>query len=129
MLTTFSKIFQKYIYLWLYKHICSNNKLAKEQNGFRINSSTEAQSYDVINEILQAMNNRLSEGGIYCNLGKAFDCVNHGIGVAVLQSYGIKGKFLALIQSYLTTKHQYYLLINIICMMEFFWMEKNCNWS
>jgi len=60
-----------------------------------------AASYDVINEILNAMNNRLLVGGIFCDLEKAFVCVNHGILVDKLQFYGIKGKFLALIQSYL----------------------------
>jgi len=61
----------------LYKHICTNNILVKRQNGFRINSTAEAASFDVINEILKGMNNRLSVGGIFCDLEKAFDCVNH----------------------------------------------------
>jgi hypothetical protein len=80
--------------------------LAKEQYGFRIKSSTKAASYDVVNEILKAMNNRLSVGGIFCNLKKVFDCVNHEILVDRLQFYGIKGKFLALIQSYLRGGYQ-----------------------
>jgi hypothetical protein len=33
----------------------------------------------VINEILKAMNNRLSVGGIFCDLENVFDSVNHGI--------------------------------------------------
>jgi len=57
--TSFSKILKKLIYSRLYKHICTDNILAKEQYGFRINSSTEAASYYVINEILKAMNNRM----------------------------------------------------------------------
>ena len=57
--TSLSKIFKKLIYSRLYKHIRTNNILAKEQYGFRINCSTEAASYDVINETLKAMNNRL----------------------------------------------------------------------
>ena len=52
------------------------------------------------------MNNRLSVGGICCDLEKAFDCVNHGILVDKLQFYGIKGKFLALIQSYRRGRYQ-----------------------
>jgi hypothetical protein len=35
--------------------------------------------YLVINEILKARNNRLSVGGIFCDLEKAFVCVNEGI--------------------------------------------------
>jgi len=53
LFTPFSTISEKLIYSRLYKHICTNNILAKEQYGFRINSSTEAASYDVINEILK----------------------------------------------------------------------------
>jgi hypothetical protein len=85
----------------LHKHICTNHILAKEQYGFRINNSTEAASYDVINEILKVMNNKLSVGGIFCDLKKLFDCVNQEILVDKLQFHGIKGTFLALVQSYL----------------------------
>jgi len=53
LLTSFSKISEKLIYSRLYKHICTsttgNNILVKEEYGFRINSSTEVASYDVIN--------------------------------------------------------------------------------
>jgi hypothetical protein len=56
-----------------------------------------AASYDVINEIMKAMNNRLSVGGTFCDVEKPFDYVNHGILVDKFQFYGIKGKFLALI--------------------------------
>ena len=68
LLTSFSKIFEKLIYSRLYKHICTNNILVKEQYEFRINSSAEAASYNVINEILKAMNNRFSVGGIFFDL-------------------------------------------------------------
>ena len=59
LLTPFSKIFEKLIYSRSYKQKCTNNILVKEQYGFRINSSTEAASLDVINETLKAINNRL----------------------------------------------------------------------
>jgi hypothetical protein len=84
-----------------------------------LNSSTEAASYDVINYILKAMNNRFSVGGIIYDFEKVFDCVNHEILVHELQFYGIKGKSLALIQSYLRGRYQKYLLINLMHMMIF----------
>jgi hypothetical protein len=59
--------------------------LVNEQYGFRINSSTEAASYNVINELSQAMKNRLSVGGTLCDLEKAFDFVKRGTLVNKLQ--------------------------------------------
>ena len=78
----------------------------KEQYGFRINSSTEAASYNEIGEILKAMNIRFSVGGIFSGLEKALDCVNHGILVDNVEFYGISGKFLTLIQSYVRGRYQ-----------------------
>jgi len=53
--------------------------LANKQNGFRNNSSTEKASFKLINEILLALNNKLRVGGIFCDLEKVFDTVNHDI--------------------------------------------------
>ena len=105
--------FQKLIYPKLYKHIYTNNILIKEQHGFWINSSTKAASYNIINEILKATNNRLSVGGILCDREKAFDYVNHGILRDTLVFYGISGKFLTLIQSYLTERYKKNSLITL----------------
>jgi hypothetical protein len=79
LLTSFSKIFEKVIYKRLYYHITSNNILAKEQYGFRNNSSTEIASNNLINNTLKALNNKMWVGGIFCDLTKAFAYVNHDI--------------------------------------------------
>jgi hypothetical protein len=65
-----------------------------------------AASYNVIYEVTKAMNNRLSVGGIFCALEKAFDCVNHGITVYKLEFYGTSGIFLTLIQLYPRERYQ-----------------------
>jgi len=66
----------------LYQHINQNNILATEQYGFRNNSSTERASSKLLNEILlAAFNDKLTVGGIFCDLEKAFNSVNHDISI------------------------------------------------
>ena len=79
LLPSFSKIFEKIIFRRLIQHFDCNKILANEQFGFRSKSSTDLPSYNLINDILMALNNRLLVGGIFCDLGKAFDCVDHEI--------------------------------------------------
>jgi hypothetical protein len=118
LLTSFSKVFEKVIYKRLHYHIKSNNTLAKEQYGFRNNSSTEIASYNPINNILKALNNKMWAGGIFCDLTKAFDYVNHNSLLSRLEFYGITGRANNLIKSYLNDRYQRVLIKNIY--------SKNC---
>jgi hypothetical protein len=63
---------------------------AKEQFGFRKNLTTEKATYELSNEILDALNKKLLVCGIFCDLAKAFDCVNHETLLLKLNWYGIK---------------------------------------
>jgi hypothetical protein len=78
LLTSFSKVFEKIIYERLLQHV-NVNILVEEQFGFRPATSTNKTSYRLRNEILNAINERKVVGGIFCDLQKAFDCVNHNI--------------------------------------------------
>ena len=62
-------------------------------------------TYKLTTEILNAMNNKLQIGGIFCDLEKAFDCVNHNILLSKLKFYGINDKYFQLFQSYLNNRY------------------------
>ena len=96
----------------MYQHINQNNVLATEECGFRNNSSTEKASFKPINEILLALNNKLTVGGIFCDLEKAFNSVNHDILLSKCEFYGCRGKTNALLRSYLGDRYQRVLLNN-----------------
>jgi hypothetical protein len=62
--------------------------------------------FQVDNEIILANNNKLTVGGIFCDLEKAFDCVNHDIILSNLEFCGAVGKFDTLFTSYLKGRYQ-----------------------
>jgi hypothetical protein len=53
-----------------------------------------------------ALNNKLTVGGIFCDLEKAFNSVSHDILLSKCKLYGFKGKTNALLGSYLSHRYQ-----------------------
>ena len=51
-------------------------------------------------------------GGIFCDLTKAFDCINHSTLLSKLRYCGITGTFYSLIKSYLEDRHQRVKVVN-----------------
>jgi len=58
------------------------------------------------NKILYALNNKTMVGGIFCDLEKAFDSVNHDILLSKPPYYGISDKAKLLLESYLQNRYQ-----------------------
>jgi hypothetical protein len=94
------------MYKRLYNHFINNNVFAPEQYGFRNKLSTELAFYKLLNDVLTALNNRSIVGGIFCDIRKAFDCVDHGILMSKMEFCSIIGKTYQLIKSYLSDRYQ-----------------------
>jgi hypothetical protein len=77
LLTSFSKVIEKINYKRLYNYLNENNVLVKEQDGFRKKLSTETAIHSLLNNILSALDRKNLVGGLFCDLQKVFDCVNH----------------------------------------------------
>jgi hypothetical protein len=114
-LTAFSKVFEKVIYLRLFRHLIDYSILVNERFGFKAKSSTAKLTFNLINEILEALNSKKVIGGIFCNLGKAFGSVNYHILLCKFNFYGIRGPFHKLIKSYLICRYQRFLIGSKSC--------------
>ena len=94
------------MYSRLNQHLSINTTIAMEQYGFRKDQSIEHATYTLINGIFQAWNNKLQVVGIFCDLTKAFNCVNHGILIQKLKYYGVNETGIDWIKSYLHNRRQ-----------------------
>jgi len=75
----------------LISYLERNSILYNYQFGFRKNHSTSLALIDVVDNIYQNLDASLTVAGIYLDLTKAFDTVNHDILLYKLQNYGIRG--------------------------------------
>jgi hypothetical protein len=62
--------------------------------------------YNLTTNVLTALNNKPLVGGIFCDLQKAFDCVNYDILLPKMEFYDIYGKANNLIRPHLQDRRQ-----------------------
>jgi len=106
LLMAISEIFERIMYNRLFQHFESNNYLTTAEYGFRKEVHIENAVFSLLDRITTLLDKRQHVGGIFCDLTKAFDCVNHNIRLHKLQYYGIKGNSLTWIKSYLGNRKQ-----------------------
>ena len=106
LLTVFSKVFERLMYYQLISFIETNNILYDYQCGFRKKYSTDIALISIVDKILNAFENGQYAVGIFIDLAKAFDTVNHKILLEKLNYYGIRGVANEWLCSYLSERKQ-----------------------
>ena len=106
ILPTFSKISEKIMYARLEKYLTQNSILHKNQFGFRPKLSTGLALLELLDKLSSSIDMSETTVGVFIDLAKAFDTVNHQILLNKLQHYGIRGVAFCWFQSYLTARQQ-----------------------
>jgi len=107
VLSIFSKIFEKAMYKRLYTYLECHNILYPLEFGFRRKHSTNHALLSITESIRYSLDNNEFGCGIFIDLKKAFDTVNHSILLLKLHHYGIRGVAYDWFQSYLSNRQQF----------------------
>ena len=113
VLPSVSKVFEKVIYNQIYEYFTDKKLLYNSQYGFRKNHSTEYAAMELIDRVIKEMDLYKIPINIYLDLSKAFDTLDHNILLSKLSFYGINGRALELIKSYLSDRFQFVMFEDI----------------
>ena len=106
VLNAISKIFERIMHNKLSHFLDKHKLLSDSQFGFRKNYSTYMATLDLLNYVTTGLDNNESTMGVFVDLSKAFDTVDHSILSRKLTHYGIRGIAHDWFVSYLSNRKQ-----------------------
>lgn len=99
-----SKVFEKILFGEITKFFEHNNLIPKLQHGFQSKKSVVTSLIETVEDLSIAHENNYSTDIVYFDLAKAFDSVPINRLIAKLNSFGICGSLLKLIEYYLSNR-------------------------
>ena len=107
VLPFFSKIFEKIVSKYVLRFLDDNNILYEYQFGFGKHHSTSHAIITLVERVTKALDTGKYIVGVFLDLKKAFDTVDHCILLNKLEKYGIRGNILNWFKSYLSFREQF----------------------
>jgi retron-type reverse transcriptase len=107
ILSSFSKFFERIVYNRIVDFIDKKNILYMHQYGFRRHHSTHLAMSHVVENITSAFDRKEFIMGIFLDLSKAFDTVDHNILFDKLCHYGICGIAFNWVKNYFCNRKQF----------------------
>lgn len=108
VLTGLNKVFEVVLNERLLSFLRRTNFLTHAQYGFRQKSNTTTAAYEVVNFVSGNLDKKFVKvvSGLFLDLSKAFDLVDHQLLLEKLYKAGIRGPMYDLLKSYLTNRKQ-----------------------
>ena len=106
LLSNISKIYERIMYNRVYDFILKENALYDLQYGFQKGASTAHALVNLVENIKKSLDNKANVGGVFIDLQKAFDTVNHTILLDKLYHYRVRGPAHYWFESHLTDRKQ-----------------------
>lgn len=102
----FAKIFEYAYSTRLSYFLESRGLLSEVQNGFRKDKSTGSAMFECLRFVYDSLNGRDHALGLFYDLSRAFDIINHQLLFTKLESVGVRGVTLDWARSYLVGRRQ-----------------------
>ena len=107
VLPVFSKFLERIVYNRLINFLNKYDILCRNQYGFRENYSTAQALIQLYDKISNALDNKRVTLGLFIDLSKAFDTVNHEVLLDKLEHHGVRGIALQWFKCYLSCRKQF----------------------
>jgi hypothetical protein len=107
VLPVLSQVFKRVLQVRLLEFLDLQGVINPGQYGFKAGHSPAMAVQDMVERVRGAWDSKKATLGVFINLEKAFDIVDHRILLAKLEHYGVIGEVLKLLWSYLEGRFQY----------------------